>query len=155
MAKVTLGPAVLAQAGATNELLAKRVETAQPFLTIWMKIKNAQLAGSTDIMAGSASPRMVPMLRNSSMIKDGRWPRCRWKREWSFLTAIPRRRSPRGTRCEDALDFQTPARGRAVLATDAARQSLGDDRRVSLPDPAVDGHVRPFDQSASAFAMTL
>ena len=100
IAKVTLGPAVLAQAGATNELLAKTVETAQPFLTIWIKIKNAQLAGSTEYHGWISQPADGPDAPNSSMIRAQALAQMPMEKGMVILNGHPSGMSPPATRCK-------------------------------------------------------
>jgi hypothetical protein len=125
VSKVTLGPAVLTQAGAANELLSQNRETAAPYLTIWLKIKNAQLAGSTEYHGWIAQPADgpdAPKLVDDHGHVLGQMP---MEKGMMILNGHPSATIAAGNAVEDALIYRQPAEGVQYLRLTLPGKVLG------------------------------
>jgi hypothetical protein len=125
IAKVTLGPAVLAQAGATNELLAQTRETAQPFLTIWIKIKNAQLAGATEYHGWISQPADGPDAPKLVDDQGKALTQMPMEKGMVILNGHPSGTINAGDSLQDALIFKPPGEGVQSLRLTLPGKVLG------------------------------
>jgi hypothetical protein len=57
---VTFGPVVLTESGVNNELLTQQQETSLPYLVVWLKIKNTQLATPASYKGWINDPKKSP-----------------------------------------------------------------------------------------------
>ena len=108
----TLGIVILGEAGAAeNDLLAKRVQTGESYLVVWLKIKNTQLATPADYKSWPNDPKNksddAPQLSDDAGHVLAPMPPV--KDAPVIVGAHPAATIPASESIDDALAFRVPA----------------------------------------------
>ena len=148
---VTFGPVVLTEAGVNNELLTQQEETSLPYLVVWLKIKNTQLATPASYKGWINDPKQkspdAPRLVDDSGNVVAPMPEV--KSGKIILGSHPAATIAAGQTIIDALAFRPPADGE-IRAAHAVGKTIGVGRRAALSDSAHDFQVGSLGQSAAA-----